>query len=237
MAVLESTNENIPNLPVSPTAVSLVISVISIIVSVSALLLAYWRYKEQKRQGQEIKRQSDELERQGNEIERQSKAMENEFTTDIFVENSKPVINKLELWVSNLGYGRGKHLEVKTRIIVDEDESYTQPHRKSLERVDSEENRSSCVIEDGEEMVKFEVEPLIRVDLPDSECQNMSIPSGVEQLKEYTEDKMEIDIKLCDTDPLENESETQVFDTPQILFVEEVDEYPSLESMINRGEY
>lgn len=244
---MTATNSTSSSLPVNPS----IISIFSIILSIIALGVALLRYREQRRQGREIERQSQELERHGTEIERQSEelerhgdeletqstAMESEFTTDIYVENAKPIANKLELWVSNLGYGRGKYLEIKTQILVDGDDSYTQPHRKSLERIDSDEQRSSCVIEDGEEMVEFNVEPLIRVDLPDSECQNMSFPSGIGQLKNHTEEHIEINMKLQDTDPLDNESESQVFDTPQVVPIEEIDRYPSLESMINAGEY
>lgn len=247
MPILAAINSTTSGLPVS----SSIISLISIILSVIALGVALLRYQEQRRQGREIERQSQELERHGNEIERQSDelerhgdeletqstAMQSEFTTDIYVENAKPVVNKLELWVSNLGYGRGKHLEVKMQILVDGDDSYTQPHRKSLKRIDSDEQRTSCIIEGGEEMVEFEVEPLIRVDLPDSECQNMSFQSGAERLKEYAEDNIEIDMRLCDTNPLDNESESQVFDTPQVVPTEDIDRYPSLESIINAGEY
>lgn len=61
----------------------------------------------------------------------------------------------------------------------------------------------------------------------------MSFQSGIEQLKEFAEEDIEIDINLCGTDPLNNESEIQVFDTPQVVPIEEIDHYPSLESMIN----
>lgn len=240
MPILAASNSTASGLPVSSSAISL----ISIVISLFALLVTAAKLRVQRQQQREIERQSKELERQGeeiekqsNELENQSTAMESEFTTDIYVENAKPVVNKLELWVSNLGYGRGKHLEIKTQILIDGDSSYTQPHRKSLTRVDSDDQRSSCVIEDGEEMVEFEVEPLVRIDLPDSECRNMAFQSGIEQLKQFAEENIEVDMSLCDKDALENESESQVFDTPQVAPTEEIGEYPSLESMINAGEY
>lgn len=226
MPLLAASTSTSSGLPVSSSTISL----ISIVISLFALYFTWKKLSVQKQQQREI-------ERQGKELENQSTAMESEFTTDIYVENAKPVMNKLELWVSNLGYGRGKHLEIKTQILVDGDSSYTQPHRKPLTRADSDEQRSSCVIENGEEMVKFGVEPLVRTDLPDSECRNVAFRSGIEQLKQFAEKNIEVDMTLCDKDALDNESESQVFDTPQVASTEEIGQYPSLESMINAGEY
>lgn len=244
MAASTSTSSGLPVSSSTISLISIVISLFALIVTVAKLRVQSQQQREIERQsqelekqGKEIKRQSDQLERHGDELENQSTAMESEFTTDIYVENAKPVMNKLELWVSNLGYGRGKHLEIKTQILVDGDSSYTQPHRKSLTRVDSDDQRSSCVIEDGEEMVEFEVEPLVRIDLPDSECRNVAFQSGIEQLKQFAEENIEVEMNLCDKDALDNESESQVFDTLQVASTEEIGQYPSLESMINAGEY